>query len=122
MSKKTVIIGASPNPTRYAYLAANKLVAYNHEIVPIGIKTGTVAGMEILDLRTKPKVHGVDTVTMYLNPTNQEAWKEYILSLKPSRIIFNPGTENDAFQAMANDQGIETLDACTLVMLSANQF
>ncbi len=120
--KKTVIIGATPNPTRYAFLAAERLTNHQHPVVPVGIKRGEIFGNEILDLREKPPVDGVDTITLYLNPTHQREWEEYILSLQPKRIIFNPGTENDRLAAKAADQGIETLNACTLVMLSASTF
>lgn len=120
--KKTVIIGASTNPSRYAYLAAHKLKQHEHEVVPIGIKNGEVADETILDLRSHPEVKSVDTVTLYLGPQNQAEWEDYILSLKPKRIIFNPGTENLEFSRRANIQNIETLNACTLVMLSARTY
>jgi uncharacterized protein len=120
--KKTVIIGATPNPSRYAYLAAHMLTEYQHEIAPVGIQTGEVAGQTISDLRKKPAIKDVDTVTMYIGTRNQPEWYEYILSLKPKRIIFNPGTENEEFEKMAEDQGIETVEGCTLVMLRSRQF
>jgi uncharacterized protein len=122
MSKKTVIIGATPDPSRYAFIAASMLREYNHEIVPVSIKKGSVLGKEILDLRTKPEIPDVDTVTMYIGPQNQPEWYDYILGLKPRRIIFNPGTENDEFEKMAEDKGIETVEGCTLVMLRSYQF
>ncbi|MEQ8470785.1 MAG: CoA-binding protein [Marinoscillum sp.] len=121
-TKKTVIIGATTNPARYAYLAAERLTRHNHEIVPVGIKSGEVFGQPIKDLREKPSINNVDTVTLYLNPTNQEQWLDYIIGLKPKRIIFNPGTENPVLAEKANDKGIETIDGCTLVMLSANTY
>ncbi|MEQ9467161.1 MAG: CoA-binding protein [Ekhidna sp.] len=117
MSKKTAILGASTNPTRYAYLAAERLTSHDHEIVPIAIKSGTVFGKEILDLKTKPEVGDIDTVTMYIGPQNQAEWEDYILSLHPKRIIFNPGTENPPFAQKAADKGIEVENACTLVLL-----
>jgi uncharacterized protein len=120
--KKTVIIGATPNPSRYAYLAAQMLTNYNHEIVPLGIQKGSVSGKEILDIRQKPAIEGVDTVTLYIGPQRQPEWYDYILSLKPKRIIFNPGTENDEFEQMAEDKGVEALEACTLVMLRSLQY
>jgi predicted CoA-binding protein len=120
--KKTVIIGATPNRGRYAFLAAQMLKEYRHEIVPVSIKTGDVLGEEILDLRKKPLIKDVDTVTMYIGPQNQPEWYDYILSLKPKRIIFNPGTENDEFEKMAEERGIEALEACTLVMLRSFQY
>ena len=120
--KKTVIIGATPNPGRYAYLAANMLSQYKHEVVPLGIKKGTVAGYDIEDIRGKPVIENVHTVTLYIGPQRQPEWYDYIIGLKPKRIIFNPGTENDEFERRAEENGIEALEACTLVMLRSNQF
>lgn len=120
--KKTVIIGATPDPSRYAWLAARMLLNYNNEIVPIGIKKGEVFGVPILDIREKPVVEGVDTVTMYIGPQRQPEWYEYILSMKPKRIIFNPGTENITLEKMAEQRGIEVVEGCTLVMLRSNQY
>jgi predicted CoA-binding protein len=120
--KKTVIIGATTNPGRYAYLAASMLKEYNHEIVPVGIKDGAVFGEEILDIFKKPEIPDVDTVTLYIGPHRQAEHIDYILNLKPKRIIFNPGTENDEFIKKAEEQGVEALEACTLVMLRSLQY
>lgn len=122
MNKKTVVIGASTNPSRYAYIAANMLTDYGHEIVPVGIKKGEVAGESILDLREHPEVEAVDTVTLYLGPQNQTEWYDYILGLNPKRIIFNPGTENTELNKKAREKGIETVMGCTLVMLRSNTY
>lgn len=122
MSKKTVIIGATPNAARYAYLAAEMLTEYDHEIVPVGIKAGEVFGNKILNIREKPPIENVDTVTLYIGSQHQPEWYNYIFSLKPKRIIFNPGTENNTFEQLAEEQGIEALEACTLVMLRTGQF
>lgn len=122
MNKKTVIIGASTNPSRFAYLAAELLTRYGHEIVPVGIRQGEVFGKEIMDLRQKPAIAGVDTVTLYIGPSRQPEWYDYILGLKPRRVIFNPGTENPEFQKRVSDQGAEALEACTLVMLRTGQY
>ncbi len=122
MNKKTVIIGATTNSSRYAYLAAQMLTEYKHDIVLVGIKTGAVFGNEILNIREKPIIENVDTVTLYIGPDHQPEWYNYILSLKPNRIIFNPGTENNTFEQLAEEQGIEALEACTLVMLRTGQF
>jgi predicted CoA-binding protein len=122
MSKKTVIIGATTNPERYAYMAAENLAAFKHEFVPLGIKKGEVLGNAILDIRQKPTIEQVDTVTMYLGAQNQPEYYDYILSLNPKRIIFNPGAENEEFETLAEKQGIEVIEACTLVMLRTNQF
>lgn len=117
MSKRTAILGATTNPGRYAYLAAERLTAKNHEIVPIGIKKGKVFENEILNLREKPNVKDIHTVTIYIGPQNQGEWEDYILSLNPKRIIFNPGAENPSLAQKASKNGIEVLNACTLVML-----
>lgn len=120
--KKTVIIGATTNPARYAFLAARMLTDYHHEIVPVGIKEGDVFGKEILDIFEKPAIKDVDTVTLYIGPHRQPEYYSYILGLNPKRIIFNPGTENDEFEKMAEAQGVEALQACTLVMLRSGQY
>ncbi|HEX5169440.1 MAG TPA: CoA-binding protein [Cyclobacteriaceae bacterium] len=122
MGKKTVIVGATPNQSRYAYLAAGMLTEYGHEIVPLGIRKGEVFGKEILDIRTKPVIKDVDTITIYLSPVHQPEWYEYLLGLKPKRIIFNPGTENDEFERLVEGKGIEGTEACTLVLLRSRQF
>ncbi|WP_370089686.1 CoA-binding protein [Ekhidna sp.] len=122
MSKKTAIFGATTNPSRYAYLAAERLISHNHEIVPIGIKKGNIFGTSILDLREKPDIKAIDTITMYIGPQNQAEWEEYILSLNPKRIIFNPGSENRSLAEKASRRGIEVLNACTLVMLGNGLF
>ena len=120
--KKTVIIGATTDPSRYAYLAARMLTHYNNEIVPIGIKKGGVFGAQILDIRERLQVNDVHTVTLYIGPQRQPEWYDYILGMKPKRIIFNPGTENDTFERMAEEQGIEVVQGCTLVMIRSNQY
>jgi len=122
ISKKTVIIGATPNTARYAYLAAEMLTDYQHDVVPVGIKTGEVFGKRILNIREKPAIENVDTVTLYIGPQHQPEWYNYIFGLKPKRIIFNPGTENHVFEQLAEDQGIEALEACTLVLLRTGQY
>lgn len=120
--KKTVIVGATTNPGRYAYLAAEMLTDYKHEIVPVGIKKGEVFGSQILNIHEKPAIKDVDTITLYIGPQHQPEWYDYLLGLHPKRIIFNPGTENAAFERMAEEKGIEAIEACTLVMLRSNQY
>ncbi|MEO9873068.1 CoA-binding protein [Ekhidna sp.] len=122
MSKKTAILGASPNPMRYAYLAAERLTIHDHPIVPIGIKQGEIFGEKILDLRERPEVKDLDTVTMYIGPKNQVEWEDYIISLLPKRIIFNPGSENPSLEKKAIEKGIKIDHACTLVMLRSKQY
>jgi predicted CoA-binding protein len=120
--RKTVVVGASPNPSRYAYVAANLLRQNGHPVVPLGIRKGDVAGTPILDIRQRPAVSDVDTVTVYLNPKRQSEWYDYLLGLSPRRIIFNPGAENPEFGKRAAGEGIEVVEACTLVMLRSNQY
>lgn len=121
-SKKTLIVGATDNPSRYAFLAAQMLHERGFDFVPIGIKKGEVFGREILNLKEKPDLKDIHTITLYIGPDNQTEWIDYLISLHPSRIIFNPGTENPWFYSIAKDAGIEVLPACNLVMLSTGQF
>ena len=118
--KKTLIIGASDNPARYSYLAINKLMANGHPVVAVGRKKGVVAGIHIET--GSPYVDDIDTIGLYISPEVQVSYYDYILSLHPKRIIFNPGTENPAFQELAARQGIQGLQACMLVLLSTNQY
>lgn len=119
-SKKTLVLGASDNPSRYSNIAINRLRAYGHEVVAIGNKKGKVGDVEIITER--PEMKDIDTITLYLNPTNQKPFYDYIASLKPRRIIFNPGTENDELERRMAQEGTNTLEACTLVMLSVGQY
>jgi hypothetical protein len=119
-SKKTLIIGASENPERYANKAFHSLTKHGHEVEMVGIKTGQIDHKTILT--GQPEFSGIDTVTLYVNPKNQEAYYNYIFSLKPKRIIFNPGTENPDLERKAAEQGIITLEACTLVLLSIGEY
>lgn len=119
-NKTTVVMGASLNPSRYSNLAVKKLHSYGHEVIPIGIRDGTIENIPIM--KGKPDVKEVDTVTLYLNPQRQREYYDYILNLHPNRIIFNPGAENPELEKLAEEKGIETLDACTLVLLSTGQY
>ena len=118
--KKTVVLGASDNPARYSYLALKKLQAHHHPVVAIGKKKGKVG--EVTIQTDHLPVEGVDTITLYLNPQNQKEYYDYILELKPNRIIFNPGTENNDLIKQAKDNGIEPVIGCTLVMLSTGMY
>lgn len=115
-----MILGATDNPSRYANIAAHRLIAQGHPIVNIGIKQGEAAGVMI---ETADKVHpDIDTITLYLGPQNQPQYYDFIINSKPKRIIFNPGTENPELESLAEENGIETIEACTLVMLSTGQY
>ena len=118
--KKTLVIGASENPQRYSYLAVQKLTAHKHPVIALGKRSGYI-GNTIIETEHKP-FGNIDTVTLYLNPARQKEYYEYILSLHPKRIIFNPGTENDELYELAKAKGIAVEEACTLVMLSTHQY
>ncbi len=120
MQKKTVVLGASQNEERYSNMAVKKLAAHNHPVTAIGNKEGIINDIKII--KNNPVINDVDTVTLYLNPDNQKPYYDYILSLKPKRIIFNPGAENDELEKLAAEKGIKTMEACTLVLLSTNQY
>lgn len=119
-TKLTVVLGASVNPQRYSHLAVQRLTAHGHPVIAIGNKPGDIDGTPI-QIATLP-ADKVDTVTLYLNPTHQKEYYDYILSLKPRRIIFNPGAENKELYDLAQANGIEPVEACTLVLLSTGQF
>ncbi|HZE84425.1 MAG TPA: CoA-binding protein [Puia sp.] len=120
LSKKTLVIGASGNPERYSFLAVNRLRSKGHPVVAIGRRETTVADVEIGT--DKKEISGVDTVTLYLSPGLQKQYYDYIFSLHPRRIIFNPGAENKELARLAREHGIEPLEACTLVMLNTGQY
>lgn len=119
-SKKTLVLGASQNSTRYSYLAINKLREKGHEVIAIGKREGKVNDVAILT-REMP-IENLDTVTLYLNASNQKPFYNYILAQKPKRIIFNPGAENNELELLAKENQILTQHACTLVLLSTAQY
>jgi predicted CoA-binding protein len=118
--KRTVVLGASDNPSRYSYLAIRRLRAHQHPVVAVGRRAGVVGDVTIE--KEMASVPEVDTVTLYLNPANQKEYYDYILGLNPRRIIFNPGTENEELMQLAREREIEPFVGCTLVMLSTGQY
>ena len=120
MKKKTLVFGASANPSRYSFLAVNRLVGQGHEVVAFGLKNETVAGVQI-DTELIP-YKNIDTVTLYMNPYRQQEFYDYLISISPKRIIFNPGTENPEFYKLLKEKGIHYEQACTLILLSINQY
>jgi predicted CoA-binding protein len=120
IQKKTLVLGASDNPARYSYLAVKRLRKYQHPVAAIGRRQSHVADVSI-ETETFPYTD-IDTVTLYMNPQHQKLFYDYILSLNPKRIIFNPGAENTELANLAEKKGIQTVNACTLVMLSTNQY
>ncbi len=120
LNKPTLIVGATPNASRYAYIAAEMLTEYGHTIIPFGIKKGEVFGHKILNVW--PNQSEVDTITLYINPSLQQQYYDQIFALKTNRIIFNPGTENQELKSRAEALGIITQYACTSVLLRTNQY
>jgi uncharacterized protein len=118
--KKTVVIGASSNSDRYSNRAVRKLKAYGHDVFAVGLRTGDIDGVKIH--ADRPVIENVDTVTMYVGEQNQPPLYDYILSLSPKRIIFNPGAENPELEKLATAKGIEVVEACTLVLLSIGDY
>jgi len=119
-NKKTLVLGASTKPDRYAYLVITKLVEKGHSVLAIGQNAGEVAGVKI---QTKAiPLKNIDTITLYLNPTRQRDYYNYILESKPKRVIFNPGTENPEFYQLLELNNIKVEKACTLVLLTTNRY
>jgi predicted CoA-binding protein len=117
---KTLVLGASDNPSRYSFLAIQRLRRYEHPVVAIGKRKTMVADV-VIDNEKKP-FDNIDTVTIYLNPTHQTEYYDYLLSLKPRRLIFNPGAENSKLEELAKQNKIEVIEACTLILLSTGQY
>ena len=120
MALKTLVLGASPKPERYAFKAINMLKEFGHPVIAVGLREAMIGDTKILtDL---PQFNDIDTVTLYLGSENQKAYYNYILDLKPRRIIFNPGTHNSELINLAKEKGIEIIQECTLVLLSSGKF
>jgi len=120
MNKKTLVLGASLKPNRYSNYAIQRLVENKIDVVAFGLRSGEVAGVQI-DTKLLP-YQTINTVTLYLNPKRQQQYYDYIVSLKPERVIFNPGTENPELYAILRDNDIAFEESCTLVLLSTNQY
>ena len=119
-NKKTLVLGVSAKPDKYAYLAITKLVEKGHSVLAIGQNAGEVAGIKI---QTKAiPLKNIDTVTLYLNPTRQRDYYNYIVEAKPKRVIFNPGTENPEFYQLLELNNIKVEVACSLVLLTTDQY
>ena len=118
--KRTLILGSSANPSRYSFIAARKLTTHGHPIFLLGRRKGVVLDKEISIEKIDWK--DIDTVTLYINPSHQPEYYDYIISLNPKRVIFNPGTENPDFENILLDKNIIPIEACTLVMLSVGQY
>ncbi len=117
---RTVVLGASPNPSRVSNQAVYRLLANGHEVIPVGIRHGTIADIPILV--GQPDIQNVHTITLYVGPQRQEALYDYIVRLQPKRLILNPGTENAVLAKIAREAGIDVEVACTLVLLSLDTY
>ena len=117
---KTLVLGATPNPARYAYNAVHQLLNKKIEVVPMGIKEGVIASIPIISVNEQQE--NIHTVSLYVGAARQEEYYDFIINLAPKRVIFNPGTENPQFAQKLNKAGIFWENACTLVLLSTNQY
>ena len=120
--KSTLVLGASPLPYRYSFLAAQRLQYNGHKVYPLGRRGGKIADVEIETNRDEIEVEDLDTITVYLSARNQQDYYDWMIEQKPKRVIFNPGAENPELADKLQDEGIEVLNACTLVMLSTDQY
>ncbi len=118
--KKTVVLGASPNPARYSFKAVKSLLRHGHEAVAVGFRPGVIYDKFIQ--RGMPEIEDVHTIALYIGPERQKEYNDYIISLQPKRVIFNPGTVNEPFMKVLEKKGIEVIEGCTLVMLDDNKF
>jgi predicted CoA-binding protein len=122
ISPLTLVLGASPDPSRYSYLAMQRLRQHGFDVHAFGLRKGRVEDVEIgTDAKALPST-GVDTVTLYLGAPRQKEYYSYLLKLKPRRIIFNPGAENEELKTLAEDEGILCEEACTLVLLNLGRY
>jgi len=119
-SNVTMVLGASPNPERYSYMATVMLLEKGYAIYPFGIKKGMIQSLPIE--QEWPIPGSITTLTLYVGPAAQTEYYDQIIALKPQRIIFNPGTENPTLVQLAHAANIETIEACTLVMLTTGQY
>ena len=120
MSKKTLVMGTSIKPERYSNMALLKLLDGGHDVVAYGFKEGIIGGVKVDT--TMIAYDGIHTITMYLSPLRQKAYYNYIISQDPKRVIFNPGAENPEFYDLLRNNDIEVDIACTLVLLSTDQY
>lgn len=117
---RVIVLGATNNPKRYAYLAVQSLLSHGHKVFPVGIKKGEVEGLPIINHREI--IEDIDIITVYVGLQNQKSLYDYILKTSPKKIIFNPGAENPELQRLAEEKGITVQNACTLVLLSIDTF
>jgi hypothetical protein len=120
MTKSTLVLGASLRDSRYSNICVKTLVAGHFPVTAIGLREGSIDGTQVTT--GYPKLINIHTVTLYLSPENQRPWYEYILSLHPERVVFNPGTENEEFERMLTTAGIEVTQDCTIMMVQGERY
>jgi len=123
-NETVVILGASNNPERYSYKAFHMLKENGHQTLLVHPKLKEIEGQkcfEDLNQVIHQKIE-VDTLTLYVNPEISSLMIEQILTLKPKRVIFNPGTENEILKVALKKDNILYEEACTLVLLKTGQF
>lgn len=120
MTKSTLVIGASLKDSRYSNICVKTLVSGQFPVTAIGLREGSIDKTPVQ--AGFPELHTIHTVTLYLGPENQKPWYDYIMQLNPERVIFNPGTENQEFQDMLTDAGIEVTEDCTIMMVQGGRF
>ncbi|MFN2261419.1 MAG: CoA-binding protein [Psychroflexus sp.] len=118
--KKTLIIGVSENEQRYANRVMKILVEKGHEVIAIGKNPGKVSGVKII--AEKIEIEDLHTVTLYINAEIQKEYYDYIIAQEPKRVIFNPGSSNEEFEKSLKNEGIQVLNSCSLIMLTADQY
>ncbi|HOO21793.1 MAG TPA: CoA-binding protein [Kiritimatiellia bacterium] len=115
------ILGASNKPERYSNQAVRLLAEKGHAVFPVHPALAEIDGHRVFkSLADIPEP--VDTVTMYVSPAHSTGMAGAILASNPRRVLFNPGTENPELEEKLAAAGIETVRACTLVMLRTGQF
>lgn len=119
-SKRVLVLGASTNNDRYSNMACKLLRKFDHDVIAVGNREGEIG--DVLIQTSTVGINKIDTVTLYLGVSNQTPYYDFILNLKPKRVIFNPGTENFEFMEMLEKSGVETIEDCTLIMLNSNNF
>lgn len=115
------VLGASDQPDRYSFKAIQMLLENGHTVYPVTPRRISLSSMMVFPSVTDVP-QPLHTVTLYVNPLRLETVAKEIIESKPTRVIFNPGTEHPEIERQFQDAGIETVEACTLVMLSTNQF
>ena len=116
-----VVLGASPEKERYSNRALHQLKKGGFQIIGVNPKYKTIENFDCVP-KLKNVSGQVDTLTVYVNPAISSQMEKDFIALKPRRVVFNPGSENSRLQKLLQKENIEVLEACTLVMLSTNQF